>query len=51
MLLNRVMLSALHHNWLMGARFQHLGIGVVAAPPYPQPGFGGATYVFAVGRR
>jgi uncharacterized protein YkwD len=51
MLLNRVMLSALHHNWLMGARFQHLGVGAVAGPPFPQPGFGGATYVFAVGRR
>lgn len=50
-LLQRVLLSGLHHYWLMGPRFQHIGIGVAAAPPFPQAGHTGATYVFAVGRR
>ena len=50
MLLNRILPSPLHHFWLMGARFQHIGIGVVAA--VCQDGSpAGATYVFDVGRR
>lgn len=51
MLLGRVLLSRLHHDYLMGPPFQHIGIGIVAAPAFPQAGFTGATYVFAVGRR
>ncbi len=43
--------SPLHRAKLLGARFENVGIGIVAAPPFLFAGHGGATYTFDVGLR
>jgi uncharacterized protein YkwD len=47
----QILRSSLHRAKLLARRFQHVGVGIAPAPPFPRPGHAGATYTIDVGLR